>query len=610
VFALPAEKNYNPKWLSLRQIHPLISANQRKMEDPLKPDKSDISAGHNTIPAWLIQVAVLALLAATLWVGRYWYSAEFGLYEDDYTRTPQALSMDLPELGQQVWFALSHFTDHGKPLHAVMIYTFSFLGARLGGLAGNYWVGFMLNLFSAWLFYRLLRRLASPAFAITGALVYCLFCADTTQVFLTHALGMTPSLIFLLLAFHCYLSGKKPWSYVLAVLILFNYETPFTVFLAAPLLTFRWERKWLKQAAGHFAILAGCLAAAVVLRLLTGESRVAGLDARTAISVPITHMLFGPFFSLKALLSKPYLVARNLKPEMVTAMLAAFPVFSAVLWAAPTRSQVTHLWRSRRNIRAWLNGLGRDLQPLARLSVIGLALLVLAYPLTFTVDVAVLDGRDSRVHFAAVVGASWLAACAGTLVLQLARAALHKLAGAAALGAYFSLLLAYGFVIQGDYALAWRQQRLFWTQLLPLVGDAADGTVILVEPSAPRATGQIGVITWSTPRVLEQIYAFPPDWARNPRVYRLEPGWEPSLGGAAGRFQIDGQTSFIPESLFLTVESTNVILIQVSEAGLTRRVAPLALDGVIYPLKLPSGTAQFAKGPLFDLMILPAAVNP
>ena len=561
-------------------------------------------------PAWLAQAAVLALLAATLWVGRYWYSAEYGLYEDDYTRIPQALAMDLPELGQRIWFALSHYTDHGKPLHAVLVYTFSYLGSKLGGLAGNYWVSFSLNLLSAWLFYRLLRRLASPAFAILGALVFCLFCADTTQAVLTHAFGLRPSLIFLLLAFHGYLSGKKVWGYILAALILFSYETPFPVFLAAPLLVSPWERKWLRQAAGHAGILAACLAVAVVIRLLTGESRIAGLEARTALTLPLEHMLLGPFYAIRALLSKAYLVTRNLKPEMVAAMLAAFPVFSAALWAAHLPGKTSHLWRSRHALRAWLKELGQDLQPLVRLSAIGLAMLILAYPLTFTVDVSSVDGRDSRVHLAAALGASWLVASAGTLVLQLARAVLHKLVGAAALGAYFSLLLAYGFVIQGDYALAWQQQRSFWTELLPLVGDAGDGTMILVEPSAPRATGQIGVLTWNTPRVLELLYAYPTEWHRFPRVYRLEPGWESTLPDGEGSFRINEQTSFVPESLFLSVESTQVIFIQVSQAGLSRRETPLVLDGITYPLKPPGAAATYPEGPLFRWMILPVAAHP
>jgi len=275
------------------------------------------------------------------------------------------------------------------------------------------------------------------------------------------------------------------------------------------------------------------------------------------------------------------------------------------LWAVSLDGKLPSFWKERQSFRAWLAQVGRDLAPLARLAVIGLALLVLAYPLTFTIDPHVVDGRDSRVHFAAVIGAAWLAGCFGALLLQLAQAALHKLAGAAALAAYFSLLVAYGFVIQGDYALAWQQQRIFWTELIPLTGDASEGTLILVEPAVPRATGQIGVMTWQTPHVLALIYTYPDDWQRAPRVYRLEPGWEAALIDSTGRFQLNGQTSFIPESLFVNADSTNVIFIEAREDHLARRVQPLNIGGKLYPLKQPAADTTFPDGPLHALILLP-----
>jgi hypothetical protein len=575
----------------------------------MKPSDETKLAWVRNIPAWLRQAAVLALLAATLWVGRYWYSAEFGLYEDDYTRTPQALSMTLPELGEQVIYSLTHLSDHGKPLHGVFIYTFSYLGGKLGGLQGVYWVGFSLTVLGCWLFYTLLLRLGSPGFALVGGLAYSLYCADTSQAFLTHSLGLQPSLIFLLLAFHGYLSGNKVWSYLLAGLILLNYETPFTVFLAAPLMSAvsnqPGPKETLRQWVRHGAVLALMLAAAALIRWGLGESRVSGLDLRTALLLPTSHMLLGPWFSLKALASKAYLVTRSLKPEMVIAICAALPVYIAALTLAPFQLAVRPWWRVHQRFRSWLGGLGQALRPYWRLALVGLALLVLAYPLTFTIDVNNIDGRDSRVHFAAVVGAAWLVACAGAVGMQLAQAVIHKLLGAALLAAFFSLLLAYGFVIQGDYALAWQQQRTFWTQLLPLVEDASDGTVILVEPSAPRATGQIGVLTWNTPRVLALVFTYPSDWQRAPRVYRLEPGWERTLTGEAGQFHLNGESSFIPESLFLDIESRQVIFIEVRDGELIRRTAPFNLDGNEYPLKPLTQSVRYPAGPLYNWLILP-----
>ena len=42
---------------------------------------------------WSEAVAIFVLLGIVTWVSRYWYSARFGLYEDDYTIVPAAINM-------------------------------------------------------------------------------------------------------------------------------------------------------------------------------------------------------------------------------------------------------------------------------------------------------------------------------------------------------------------------------------------------------------------------------------------------------------------------------------------------------------------------------------
>jgi hypothetical protein len=543
------------------------------------------------------------LLAATLWVSRYWYSAEFGLYEDDYTRTPRAMSASLPELAHLIGENFTRLSEHGKVLQAPLLDMFSFLGAQLGGLRGLYGLGFALTVLTVWLFYAWLRRLASPAFALVGGLAFGLFCADTTQAWLTRSFGLQPALILLLLAFHTYFARRKALAYLLAGLILVVYETPFPVFFAAPLLETTWDRKWLKAALTHGLILTIILGVVIGVRWLAGESRVGGLDGAAALLTPLAHMLSGPLTSLKMMLSRPYQAARHLKPEMLSALLVSFPVLTAALWASYTGAERLP---GASLARRWA-ACQTDARPLGRLALFGLAALILAYPLTFTIDPHIADGRDARVHLAAVVGVAVLLACAGTLALLLAQRFLRKIVAASILAAYFALLLAYGFVIQGDYALAWQMQRQFWSQLAPLVGDAADGTVILVEPSVPRATGQIGVITWSTPRVLAQLYHFPVTWQNPPRVYRLEPGWEQTLAAADGQFQINGQNSFIPEAMFVTLPSTNVIFLETGAGRLFRRTDPLVLNGQEYPLRQPlsAGEPPFVPTPLHQWLLFP-----
>ena len=67
-------------------------------------------------------------------------------------------------------------------------------------------------------------------------------------IFLQTLLGY-PSLTLLLLSFHSTLSGRRGLAAVLAFLILFSYETPFLLFLAAPLLT---ALKWVHGFVGNW----------------------------------------------------------------------------------------------------------------------------------------------------------------------------------------------------------------------------------------------------------------------------------------------------------------------------------------------------------------------
>ena len=307
---------------------------------------------------------VLCLFAATLWVARYWYSAEFGLYEDDFTRAPRTMTADLPLLGRLLADNFSRLSEHGKIFHAPLLDFFAFLGGKLGALGtaspfrGAYLLGFSLHLLSAGLFYTLLQRIArggssrQPAlpfpdlFALLGGLAFCLFCADTTQVWLTRSFGLQPALILLLLAFHSYLAGRKPLAYLLAGLILLVYENPFPVFLAAPLLETpavqitAWDRRWLKATLCHIAILSIFLLATLLLRRLAGEDRASSLETTGALQTVLTHSVYGPLTSLKGMLSRPYQIARSLfgagdpKPDVLTSLALFTPLFTCALWIA------------------------------------------------------------------------------------------------------------------------------------------------------------------------------------------------------------------------------------------------------------------------------------
>jgi hypothetical protein len=538
-----------------------------------------------------LQTAVdLAFLIGLFWIARYWHSARFGLYEDDLTLIPDAFARSFSSLLDFIGNYIATFSGQGRPFSHSFIYLFSWLGWQLDGLRGAYLIGYVLAVLNIMLFFLLVRRASDRALALMAGIGYVLYSADTTQAFLTISFGVQPSITFVLLAAHKYLSGRRLLAYLLAFFPLFIYETPYLLFLAAPLFKQRWDRPLLRELLWHTTILGLMLAGVFLFRYLLGEGRVGNLSPTQVFTVPLLHMLQGPVVSLGTFGLRPLQALQGINLDIAAATVVGFAVFLFMFSRLRVGPPVamSQLWKIIRSPEARRES-PEVLRMLARLAVIGLTLLILAYPLTFTVRAYAISGRDTRVHTAGVAGAAILVACLVYLLLLLAQNR-WRLWANVALAAYFALLLGYGFVVQRDYVLAWQYQREFWTELLPLIPDAAPGTVVLVEPSGLKDTRQIGANYWNMARVLNQLYVFPPSDDPPPHVNRLNPGWERDLGSSDGLLALNERTGWTINDVYGSYPSTSVIFIETTGGELARRSAPLILDGQEFPLK-PVGPA-------------------
>ena len=197
-------------------------------------------------------------------------------------------------------------------------------------------------------------------------------------------------------------------------------------------------------------------------------------------------------------------------------------------------------------------------------------MLVLAYPLTFTVRAYALSGRDPRVHAAGVIGASLLVGSVMLAAVRLGGPRGRRTVVALALALWSGLMVSYGLDVQRDYVRAWDLQKEFWTHLVRLIPDVGDGTVILVDPTGLQDTRQIGANYWNLPRVLGQLYTFPREWDAIPRVYRMVPGWEDRVVTKDLRLRIDETTTFSPGSTYGVFDPSNAMLIVQGPDGLTR----------------------------------------
>jgi hypothetical protein len=557
----------------------------------------------------LDRVKVFVLLAITIWIAHFWHSASFGLYADDYIFISQPM-ISGPRLWSFIQTNVLSFA-FGRPIGYILFGIPSFLGAKLGGLKGIYWIAYVFATINSLLFYALLKRLSShQVFALTGALAFALFPADTTRAWL-NCLPNQPSLTFLLIAFHFYLSGRRKWSYLIILGSLLSYETAFPVFLAAPLLKKKWDSKLMQELIGHALVLGIMIVCIVIIRKVLGETRITDLNLLTMIRRSIYHVIEGPPTSMAMFLYRPLTTSASLNGEVVLLMSLCFAGLTWVL----SRLNLNTAANAPRLMPS-VEGKGFRLEnpsffwDLAKLALLGLVMLVLAYPLTLTVPATVIADRGTRVHLAAVVGASILCACACLAIHFIAGRYRKENLAAVGLAVFFALLVGFGLTVQQDYKISWQYQRQFWTDLVHLCPDITNDTVILVEPTGLQNPKYMVAHNWAMSFVLQQIFQFRPnyqffdDLKLKPLVYMLLPRWQEKIVSKGELFELNKFTVRSLPVIYDMVESSNVIFLETANGKLTRRTDPLIIGGQEFPLKKNIGSEQpIDKGHLYTYLI-------
>ncbi|WP_254174100.1 hypothetical protein [Planktothrix pseudagardhii] len=562
------------------------------------------------------------ILAIITFIAHFWNYKNLGLYEDDYFLIAQPMSMDITEFGDFMkWHILNFNVTEGRPLLYLIEFSVGFLGQLIGDFQFLYLINYLVILINNILCYIFLKSLWNqPIFIITGTLAFTLFPADTNHAYLTH-ISLYSSLTFLLLAFICYFNNQKILSYLLIFSTLFSYETVFPLFLTAPLFKNQWNKSLLKEILRNTLILSTMLVLVFVARKLTGEARINQLDFLTLILTPLCQMVIGPFVSLSLLIYRPAQTLFNIKDELLIFVPLSFLGFILLLSGLNQEPD-----QDTSNDNSIL------VSPVKNLTILGLTLLMLSYPLFFTRAATEINGRGSRVHMTASIGISILVGLLCYLILN--RAQNHnftKTLANASLAVFFSLLVGFGLTVQQENRISWEYQRAFWTDVIHLCPDITPDTIILVD--APLNTGKHlhSFIQWGVPMTLRQIYQFPKSWERleelpktddqprwyywrkytlYPKVYRLNPNWQEQLVH-------NGKLDFSPTNkafeYFLQwepprlIDSRNIILLQEHNHQLFRRSEPLRMGDQVLEFKpVSQPTLQsFEPGALYYDLIKP-----
>jgi len=573
------------------------------MADHQDTGHAHLNKNKQPLKYWLLLILFLGIMA---WCTRYWMSAEFGLYEDDITFIPGAIEADFAGIVEMVTDNFSTLAEQGRPFMWSWVVFFAHAGWHLGGLQGMYFLAFSVWMLNITLFVLLLRRInESFFFGVVGGLAYVLFSADTTQAFLFNAYGLQTAITFLLIAFHIYLSNHKlRWfAYLFLVLVMFNYETPYWLFLAAPLLTKGSTKETKKNLLINTIIVFMIFILVYLLRIIAGESRAVGMSLSEMLLTPINHMLIGPFVGFGTYFIRPVLMLKNFSLTLgLLVILGGGLSFSLLMWAF-YKSAIPSVEIGSIK-KGWRFGLDPRIHQELRLALAGIIMLVFSYPLTIILRPIAISGRESRVHLAAVVGAAILFSSLLTLTIRLIHGKRLRYVIIMIVSLILGFSFAFGFTIQSDYQRAWDVQKNFWRDLLSLIPDVEDGTAILVEPSGLEDVLQIDANTWNLPRVLPQLFVFPDSWEQPPRAYRLVSNWQNQIVRLPGYFTVDVLTSYSPTRTYGNFLQSKAIFISTANGDLARRSEPLPL-GEMIPLK-PVGAnvlQDFATRPLYDLLI-------
>lgn len=537
--------------------------------------------------------------AALAYCAHFWYSGQFGVYEDDLDVFPGAAVWSWADVWH--WIVARTLTlEHGRPVSFATWVLLPRLGFLVGNLHAVYVVCSLVVAANAVLFYLLLRRCYGQSIALFGALTFVLFPADTTRAFLVHTNILQPAVLFFLIGAHCYLSGRYVLTYVMGFAILLSYESPFLPFLFLPLLRpTRVDRATVRRLVVHGGLCAALMATAVAVRLAVGESRMveASSAAHSVAYRVLTNFYLGPSTALKLFVTRAAgTVVQFGNARVRTPAAVAFVTIVSVVLLA-----FRHPQTGRRGFR-----------PLIHPLLVGLAMFLTAYAFAISPEhypPTAQFGRMTSVHLAATIGASLLFATLCQFAIQLAGRVHLRVPAALLISGYFAVLVGFAFVVQHGFVVAHDAQRNYWTKVVRLCPDLEDGTTVLLEGRFPNASWYALNTSWTDSLVLANLYQFPPTWKHPPALFRLpaDGSWRDALRPAADGSLVWAKPLFGsgPPHAGDPLCDGKVILLRASRDQSIERVeTTLSVQGhTLHCTAAPAFHHPYPPGPLYPLFV-------
>ena len=420
----------------------------------------------------------LGIIATIAWVANYLHFASFGLYEDDWFFVGFPFLVTFKD-----WMVSSLFDQFkpqyflGRPLQMILGYAFAEVGALAKSLALDYVIAYVLFVASAMLVYEVLSRRFSALLALFAAMLFVLTPLHTLHQFLNGQYSFGPGFIFVFCAILLYLRRRYWWSYVVALLSLFCYESIFFLFAGAPLLekgnAFRGRRtEWLR----HLFVFAALLAAYFLGRELIGETRVAAVPKRGALLVMMVRE--GLFQACASFTTYVYGALRAREAALEGWLYGSiFVLLLACLFLKVERQGTT----PRETVKTALWSV-----------VVGMIFILLGYSVAyfFFKEPAPhfhATDRDTRISVASSFGSSIFVAGVLSAWIGAARSRVSRLVAYGGTSLVFLAMFLYSFVLQQDYIADWQEQRTEAAQMMSLTPDVERDSLIVLELHVPGA---------------------------------------------------------------------------------------------------------------------------
>lgn len=550
----------------------------------------------------VVSLKALALLTFTVAVAHFLLFRQFGLYSDDYTFISRPFGWDLQYLVQYILFVLRTWPI-GRPIGFILPELVAYFAAHAGGLPTVYLIGAAILILNSFLVYSIVKPIGPETLALTAALAYALFPADTTRPFAMHATGLQTSMTFMLAASLLNLSNNRALSYLVATASLLTYESAFMPFLAVPLLNLRWNREFSRSWVKHLLICAALVIGVFLCRRLLNETRISALTGQPFEMVlqAIGAMVMGPIVSMSTFVSRIVTPWLSLDLSIAIIIFSSFAIFAwRLLRTQSTPETVGTSSKIELNVGSvvvWL----KETKPSVLIS--SLAMLSLGYALSFThFPPFAVEGQQTSVHLAASFGASLLFAWICYALWNTLKSKRNRVILAVFLALYLATLVGFGFIVQRDYRSDWAIQKQFWQQTIRLVPDMNDGTVILaVQDHIPKGK-YISTTSWADPIMLPEMFTFPANWQTPPRVYRVSGDWASQVQVEGGQFKF--YSAGWPDG-WVVLPPSEVVVIENQDGNLVRRTDTVEIQGHPFALKPVGslGNVSFRKGVLYDFLL-------